>query len=482
MVFVGYGVTAPERQWDDFKGVDLRGKVAVFLVNDPDFYGSAERAGRGQVRRPAHDVLRPLDLQVRGSRASRRDRGADRARHRRCRLRLADRDRAGRRELRSRSQESERARLRCRAGSKDRRRPTLFRSAGLDLDNCAGRRAARTSARSNSKDAQFAADVPVTATQMREPQRACEDDRQQASRRDDHVRGALGCLRRGAPDAQGRDDARGRERRRARGRRRARARASRSLRARGRNARWCSPRGPRRSGADRLAGLCRRTAVSAREDRRESDARHSANCRAGARRRAGRRRPEQISRTILRAPRRRRVAPSRPKRFPSADSSIAPITFRWRDAACPVLLLMAMSGGADLVEGGREAGNKWLDRLHALLSPAVRRVGRELGPARRRAGCRVVPRDRQANSPTRDAGRSGARTPSSTPSGWNPAQSAAERDALSCLRHRRLHSDSSSATHPASADPQPPRRCAPAGARRTPRRRRDSSPRSPRCA
>ena len=37
MVFVGYGVTAPERQWDDFKGADLKGKVAVFLVNDPDF-------------------------------------------------------------------------------------------------------------------------------------------------------------------------------------------------------------------------------------------------------------------------------------------------------------------------------------------------------------------------------------------------------------------------------------------------------------
>ncbi|WP_380787938.1 M28 family metallopeptidase [Sphingomonas sp. R86521] len=37
MVFVGYGVTAPERGWDDFKGVDLRGKIAVFLVNDPDF-------------------------------------------------------------------------------------------------------------------------------------------------------------------------------------------------------------------------------------------------------------------------------------------------------------------------------------------------------------------------------------------------------------------------------------------------------------
>jgi len=37
MVFVGYGVNAPERGWDDFKGVDLKGKIAVFLVNDPDF-------------------------------------------------------------------------------------------------------------------------------------------------------------------------------------------------------------------------------------------------------------------------------------------------------------------------------------------------------------------------------------------------------------------------------------------------------------
>jgi Zn-dependent M28 family amino/carboxypeptidase len=37
MVFVGYGVTAPERGWDDFGDVDLTGKVAVFLVNDPDF-------------------------------------------------------------------------------------------------------------------------------------------------------------------------------------------------------------------------------------------------------------------------------------------------------------------------------------------------------------------------------------------------------------------------------------------------------------
>ncbi|MGH6967014.1 MAG: M28 family metallopeptidase [Phenylobacterium sp.] len=41
MVFVGYGVTAPERGWDDFKGVDLKGKIAVFLINDPDFEAAA---------------------------------------------------------------------------------------------------------------------------------------------------------------------------------------------------------------------------------------------------------------------------------------------------------------------------------------------------------------------------------------------------------------------------------------------------------
>jgi Zn-dependent M28 family amino/carboxypeptidase len=37
IVFVGYGVKAPERNWDDFKGVDLHGKVALVLVNDPDY-------------------------------------------------------------------------------------------------------------------------------------------------------------------------------------------------------------------------------------------------------------------------------------------------------------------------------------------------------------------------------------------------------------------------------------------------------------
>ena len=35
LVFVGYGITAPELGWDDYKGVDVRGKVLVMMVNDP---------------------------------------------------------------------------------------------------------------------------------------------------------------------------------------------------------------------------------------------------------------------------------------------------------------------------------------------------------------------------------------------------------------------------------------------------------------
>src|SRR6266536_1347422 len=35
IVYVGYGIEAPEYQWDDYKGVDVRGKVLLMLVNEP---------------------------------------------------------------------------------------------------------------------------------------------------------------------------------------------------------------------------------------------------------------------------------------------------------------------------------------------------------------------------------------------------------------------------------------------------------------
>jgi Zn-dependent M28 family amino/carboxypeptidase len=44
LVFVGYGVEAPEFQWDDYKGVDMTGKTLVMLVNDPPVPDAANPA------------------------------------------------------------------------------------------------------------------------------------------------------------------------------------------------------------------------------------------------------------------------------------------------------------------------------------------------------------------------------------------------------------------------------------------------------
>lgn len=38
LVFVGYGVDAPERDWNDYEGLDVKGKTVVMLVNDPGFH------------------------------------------------------------------------------------------------------------------------------------------------------------------------------------------------------------------------------------------------------------------------------------------------------------------------------------------------------------------------------------------------------------------------------------------------------------
>ena len=53
VVFVGFGAHAPERDWDDYGDIDLEGKVALFLVNDPDFAAAPEEevAGRFGNRR-----------------------------------------------------------------------------------------------------------------------------------------------------------------------------------------------------------------------------------------------------------------------------------------------------------------------------------------------------------------------------------------------------------------------------------------------
>ncbi|PKM06048.1 MAG: aminopeptidase [Gammaproteobacteria bacterium HGW-Gammaproteobacteria-4] len=42
LVFVGYGVNAPEQGWNDYAGLDVKGKTVVMLVNDPGFHAGDE--------------------------------------------------------------------------------------------------------------------------------------------------------------------------------------------------------------------------------------------------------------------------------------------------------------------------------------------------------------------------------------------------------------------------------------------------------
>ncbi|MER2999379.1 M28 family metallopeptidase [Pontibacter populi] len=44
MVFVGYGIVAPEYGWDDYKGLDVKGKTIVMLINDPPVPSSADKS------------------------------------------------------------------------------------------------------------------------------------------------------------------------------------------------------------------------------------------------------------------------------------------------------------------------------------------------------------------------------------------------------------------------------------------------------
>ena len=48
MVFVGYGIVAPEYDWNDYEGMDVRGKTVVVLVNDPGYATGEEALFRGR--------------------------------------------------------------------------------------------------------------------------------------------------------------------------------------------------------------------------------------------------------------------------------------------------------------------------------------------------------------------------------------------------------------------------------------------------
>lgn len=48
LVFVGYGVDAPERGWNDYAGLDVKGKTVVMLVNDPGFHAKDAKLFDGE--------------------------------------------------------------------------------------------------------------------------------------------------------------------------------------------------------------------------------------------------------------------------------------------------------------------------------------------------------------------------------------------------------------------------------------------------
>jgi len=48
LVFVGYGVNAPEAQWNDYEGVDAKGKTVVIMVNDPGFLRKDDTLFKGR--------------------------------------------------------------------------------------------------------------------------------------------------------------------------------------------------------------------------------------------------------------------------------------------------------------------------------------------------------------------------------------------------------------------------------------------------
>jgi len=49
LVFCGYGIVAPERDWNDYEGIDMKGKTAVVLVNDPGYGGDDPDFFKGDV-------------------------------------------------------------------------------------------------------------------------------------------------------------------------------------------------------------------------------------------------------------------------------------------------------------------------------------------------------------------------------------------------------------------------------------------------
>ncbi|HJU75693.1 MAG TPA: M28 family peptidase [Gemmatimonadaceae bacterium] len=67
LVFVGYGIHAPMYGWDDFAGVDLRGKVPVALLGEPSLGNDTSKFNAGRASRFARLMDKTLEMERRGA-------------------------------------------------------------------------------------------------------------------------------------------------------------------------------------------------------------------------------------------------------------------------------------------------------------------------------------------------------------------------------------------------------------------------------
>ena len=193
LVFVGYGVTAPERSWNDFGDADLTGAIAVFLVNDPDFEAAAGEPVASRFGGRAMTYYGRWTYKF--EEAARR--GAIGA------LVIHETEGAGYGWNTVQAPAGENYNVVLGAGARQpvllqgwlqrEQAVDLFRRAGRDFE--AVRRAARSAAsRPINLDTTLSADIPVTVRAGRKPQRHRPPARPPPAERDDHVRRPLGRL------------------------------------------------------------------------------------------------------------------------------------------------------------------------------------------------------------------------------------------------------------------------------------------------
>ena len=48
LVFVGYGIVAPEYAWNDYADIDVRGKTVLVLINDPGYASQGSQGVQGR--------------------------------------------------------------------------------------------------------------------------------------------------------------------------------------------------------------------------------------------------------------------------------------------------------------------------------------------------------------------------------------------------------------------------------------------------